>query len=332
MRLTTTPRILLCACTLLFGCFQVTDPLAQSDASVAKGQGMGQPDGAAATGAGTGMGAGAAASSGAAAVGGGGVFWGAAGTTGTMVGPNNANCIYQKINGADACININSMDKSGVGCQAFVSSSGTVACVPDGWKCTASDKGDLSCFDASGVAGASGGFGTMGGVAGGTGGIADGGIPSMCSCDDGNACTIDVCDTGTSKCYHKSLATMTDADKDGVSDGCDCDDQNPSVYPGVTTFSESPFIFTGVGAPSSLMKGALSYDFDCDGRETPKYTALASTCSAWVSGQQICLGEGWADMKQLPQCGAGGAYQVCAFDTAKQACLPTIIMLQQSCR
>jgi hypothetical protein len=58
-------------------------------------------------------------------------------------------------------------------------------------------------------------------------------------CDSHNACSLDTCDEATKSCTHTSLGPV-DADGDGylsiACGGHDCDDNDPTVYPGATEY------------------------------------------------------------------------------------------------
>jgi hypothetical protein len=170
-----------------------------------------------------------------------------------------------------------------------------------------------------------GGEGAMGwGGAGGAEpwGMAGAGGDS-CGCDDGDPCTIDHCNAdGT--CVRESVATMTDRDGDTVSDGCDCDDQNPDVYPGQSQFFAEPH-----GEDPAI--GIPGYDYDCDGYAMQLLTSEARTCERYA-GLDVCFGDGWliGPDRLLPDCGNGAAYQACEF--REGTCEANVLMMVQRCR
>ncbi|HEX2678480.1 MAG TPA: hypothetical protein VHM19_17630, partial [Polyangiales bacterium] len=205
------------------------------------------------------------------------------------------------------------------------SDSGPRACAPITWGCTDYGYGKIVCDPG----------GTMGVAGKGDPGMSAGGSAAN-SCDDGNACTYDgVLEDGT--CYHKPSAGMgTDADSDGAPEGCDCEEHEANAFPGQTEYFSQPYKVTTVRMDSKpvYQLGDPAFDYDCNGWEELQYTAISSTCKSWEN-QPICLGEGWVvdpATKQIPVCGSGGAYQVCAWDANKNACLATTIMLLQGCR
>ena len=85
-----------------------------------------------------------------------------------------------------------------------------------------------------------------------------------------------------------------DDDGDGVStcEG-DCDDSERDVHPG-----QKQYFTTAYGS---------SFDYDCDGKETPQYPDLVS-CA--LQGEQ-CTGEGWQEGGKVPACGESGVFFEC---------------------
>lgn len=81
-------------------------------------------------------------------------------------------------------------------------------------------------------------------------------------CDDGDGCTVDVCNPESGACESAKI----DNDNDGVaavSDVCqsgDCDDNNPSIYPGGDEFCNGR-------------------DDNCNGRSDESCTRIPNTCS-----------------------------------------------------
>ncbi|MEZ4323527.1 MAG: putative metal-binding motif-containing protein [Myxococcota bacterium] len=72
----------------------------------------------------------------------------------------------------------------------------------------------------------------------------------------------------------------------------DCDDNNPQAHPGQTGWFSSP-----------LSNG--SYDYDCNGSQTLRYTSTSAGC--FVQGFGCSGSDGWVG--SLPQCGQAGQYQ-----------------------
>lgn len=79
-----------------------------------------------------------------------------------------------------------------------------------------------------------------------------------------------------------------------TSDG-DCDDNNPNVFPGQTAFFASP-------------RANGSFDYDCDGKETPRDTQSERGCHrVGNSPAGNCVAHtGWAG--GVPNCGQAGAW------------------------
>jgi hypothetical protein len=127
----------------------------------------------------------------------------------------------------------------------------------------------------------------------------DTGCTSDLSCDDGNACTTDVCTLSTGECTH----TVVDNDMDGESPsalgacGTDCDDNNPSVFSKQTAFFTAPY--TTSGTPS--------FDYNCDGVAEKQYPAL-TVCNE-TGGTCMETTSGWATT--IPACGQLAKRAIC---------------------
>ena len=113
-------------------------------------------------------------------------------------------------------------------------------------------------------------------------------------CDDGNACTRDVCD-GES---HRCTASLIDADGDGYASttlgacGLDCADDDARVHPGQSAFFSTPY----------LRGDAASWDYDCDGSQTAETDRLAYCIGAATLEVSTCTcAAGWKD--DMPSCG-----------------------------
>jgi hypothetical protein len=316
---------------LLGGCFAVRDPLGETDGGAGAGAGMDMGTGTAATGSGF---AGSAA----------GTTWmgGTAGTTGGSYagtgvagtsGFYGCELVWQG-GTVPVCTSY-----SGAPCDLIYGADGLIMCVQS-YGCTDfyyDEMGNLICLN-GGVAGASAGGGAAGidagsmGTAGAYAGSYAGGAGGFaCDCDDGNACTRDICDFANGQCTYESLNTMTDRDGDNFSDGCDCDDDVTNVNPGQTAYFQQPFIVSEFGGGGAGMggTGSTSFDYNCDGYQSLRFGAVASSCEV-SSG--VCVGAGWIVQNEydVPACGTGGAYQVCQFDANN--CTAGTIMLLQSCR
>lgn len=98
----------------------------------------------------------------------------------------------------------------------------------------------------------------------------------------------------------------------------DCNDDNPNVHPGVTTFSETPYC-VGAGCATK------SFDYDCSGSEEKKDATVFTACSSFLSG---CTGAGWAGA--APACGAAADYTTCA--TGVAVCTTSNASKKQACR
>ena len=129
------------------------------------------------------------------------------------------------------------------------------------------------------------------------------------------------CDEGSRSCPE----TLIDGDGDGhgpasspVASPCDdCDDANANAFPGQTKFFTSP-------------RAGGSFDYDCDGAETPESTATGSCDLDPVSG--ACnFAAGWDG--SVPACGAAGDVLVsCLFRSTSSTCDPSIVSKTQGCR
>jgi cysteine-rich repeat protein len=150
-------------------------------------------------------------------------------------------------------------------------------------------------------------------------------------CDDGNPCSGDHClaDPAAAAgwaCEHARLPDWyPDADGDGWGvEGAtvcgatapagygapgDCCDTNADVHPEQTAFFELPHTCAPDGTPS--------WDFDCDGIETPEWPDVAAPCPTGPRDEPSCpAGSGWCSAASgvagcigAPACGASGVYQ-----------------------
>jgi len=106
---------------------------------------------------------------------------------------------------------------------------------------------------------------------------------------------------------------------DPTTAGVDCNDDNPNVHPGVTTYHDTPYCI-GTGCTTK------SFDYDCNGAEDKQTTTLFTSCSSFLSG---CTGAGWA-AKEAPACGTSADYTTCA--TGLTACTTSNASKKQACR
>jgi hypothetical protein len=100
----------------------------------------------------------------------------------------------------------------------------------------------------------------------------------------------------------------------------DCDDLDPSVHPGATKFETTPYCVPGTSCAKK------SFDYDCDGVETPEWTAIGGACATAGSG---CSGDGWVGAAAAA-CGESVAWLTCTRDLL--ACKPTTDARVQACR
>ncbi len=77
-----------------------------------------------------------------------------------------------------------------------------------------------------------------------------------------------------------------------VDGGGDCDDSNPDVHPGQTSYFTVPYTPTG--------KTTLSFDYDCDGKETESGSPPKGGCQVV---NLACVGDGYVPL--APSRGAG---------------------------
>ncbi len=118
-------------------------------------------------------------------------------------------------------------------------------------------------------------------------------------CNDGNACTRDVCDVSA----HCSSA-LIDEDGDGFapaslgSCGHDCDDKNPLVNPAQTHWFDVPYV---------TATGERSFDYDCDGSVALEHADFGYCIGAATPEESTCsCVAGWRD--RIPECGSAGEY------------------------
>lgn len=98
----------------------------------------------------------------------------------------------------------------------------------------------------------------------------------------------------------------------------DCNDENPNVHPGVTTYSDTPYCVP----PGCSTK---SFDYDCSGTEERQDTVVFTSCSSFLSG---CSGAGWVGT--VAGCGASADYKSCS--TGVAVCSTSTASKKQKCR
>ena len=114
--------------------------------------------------------------------------------------------------------------------------------------------------------------------------------------------------------WHPDQACLN-ADLDGWTT-CqgDCNDGDPSVFPGQASF------FT---LPSS----GGSFDYNCDGKQEQQITALWTACTGFAPG---CTGHGWKG--GLPPCGVAWTWVTCKGTTPGSPCAASQSASIQACR
>jgi hypothetical protein len=86
----------------------------------------------------------------------------------------------------------------------------------------------------------------------------------------------------------------------------DCCDSNANAYPGQTQYFSVPY---------EEPQGGYSYDYNCDGQETPQQAS--SGC--YSSGFQTCEGTGpW--YSSPPACGDPCDYRICFYNQFTMTC------------
>jgi hypothetical protein len=81
--------------------------------------------------------------------------------------------------------------------------------------------------------------------------------------------------------------------------GGDCDDQNPSVFPGNTDWNATPY---------QTLQGALSFDYDCSGteEENPGPHSEKSPGPCTMNADGVCVGGGY--VADTSRSGTGDPY------------------------
>jgi hypothetical protein len=181
-------------------------------------------------------------------------------------------------------------------------------------------------------------------------------------CDDGSACTVDICDPASLECVHEEL-DCDDGDPCTL-DGCDpatgCTheplwewfrdgDGDGYGWEGERICAEMPpdgFVDNDLDCCDELAevnpdhidyhpepyacRGASSYDYDCDGIEETRWADLGgcvmypyATCHADF---------GWVDTTEIPGCGVNGRV-VDECERSMSLCRPTSFAFEtQECR
>jgi len=99
----------------------------------------------------------------------------------------------------------------------------------------------------------------------------------------------------------------------------DCDDGNPAVHPGVTTYQEIAYCPTATGCTTK------SYDYDCSTKEDPFSAITFGGCAPYSAG---CGGAGWSGSP--PGCGDTGDFITCS--KGLLSCDKTTTKRVQGCR
>ena len=158
--------------------------------------------------------------------------------------------------------------------------------------------------------------------------------PNSAACDDGDPCsTGDTCRDGA--CRPSSILPSWHPDEDGdtygdpaaavctdeapaghVADGRDCCDTDGNVHPDQTVWFPAPRDCGDV----------VSFDYDCDGVEEPRWTDTGGGCS--ISGLDCLSTLGW-EGTGVPACGSTARWvQGCLVVT----CIASIVNRTQECR
>ncbi len=161
---------------------------------------------------------------------------------------------------------------------------------------------------------------------------ASAGADAAVALDAGPGCRYDTDCPSTPPCSVGNCASglclapidvFVDLDGDGYSPalcgGGDCEDGNVDVNPGAG-YSHSTYT-------SSL--GVATYDWNCDGVETPYDATVAGACR-WDAASAVCMGSGWVG--DVPPCGASRDYQVCSPSGAGGVCVTGVTRVTQACR
>ncbi|MBW2262326.1 MAG: hypothetical protein JRG91_10170 [Deltaproteobacteria bacterium] len=164
-------------------------------------------------------------------------------------------------------------------------------------------------------------------------------------CTDDDPCTDDWCDPESGCVYEDLPDWYPDGDEDGFggSDGAavcaasaptghvdnadDCCDVYPVVNPGITAYFVEPYTCGGYGTPS--------YDYNCDGTEEQRYTAMGSCALDSITGT-CTVTEGWlasGGVTTMPACGETSSWMAgCMLDSYGD-CVPSVGTSRiQTCR
>jgi len=108
-----------------------------------------------------------------------------------------------------------------------------------------------------------------------------------------------------------------DGDGDGYTTCEDCYDLNTDAFPGQTEYFE-------------VDRGDGSFDYDCDGSESP----MGGACQRW-SDAECDSHEGWEGNEDSSHCGEFARWGQCAWGGMFHSCrvaFRTAVTLTQSCR
>lgn len=131
-------------------------------------------------------------------------------------------------------------------------------------------------------------------------------------CDDGVACTSNLCNRLTRACSNERI----DSDSDGESPttlgacGLDCNDDNKDVFSTQTAFFTTPY---------STAAMTTSFDYNCDGREEQELAQLGRCAN--VSGVCTLVNAGWVG-SIIPACGAMAKWAGSCRVVLTSTCIP----------
>ncbi|MDH5492693.1 MAG: MopE-related protein, partial [Myxococcales bacterium] len=140
-------------------------------------------------------------------------------------------------------------------------------------------------------------------------GFASLGAPSIASCTEPASSMLDC---GGSPSQWTSIEPVADST-------ADCRDNNALAFPGQTAWQTSP-LSTGIER--------LTYDYNCDGIDERRYTALSG--GIFLSCSVSCVGTSYWRESSVPACGSMGTLSRCVFRLG--GCVRDDVETTQSCR
>jgi hypothetical protein len=116
----------------------------------------------------------------------------------------------------------------------------------------------------------------------------------------------------------------------------DCDDTNPDVHPDPphVPFAAVPYCAqagttaTGTAPNFTCGVGTLSWDYNCNGHDEPRWEVLSPGC-VYSPLSRTCLGDGWA-AQEVPDCGEVADYRRCTVH--RLSCNAELESRSQLCR